>query len=355
MGEIRIALAGVGNSSCALIQGLHYYRNVKDNKEFIPGLMHNVVGGYKISDIVPVLAFDVDERKVGKDLAEAIFSEPNNAWKFTDVPKVGLKVQMGPVMDGVPDFLKKLVKVSNAKPIEDISKLLKQEKVDALIINLPTASASASRFYANEAIKVGCGLVNGIPELIVNDKEFAEKAKENKAPLVGDDYKSQIGGTIAHRALVSLFLLRGIKITKSNQLNYGGHPDFFNLTHRGESKHASKLRGVTSILPYESDTSVNVSYLSNMLGTKICRIEMWGNNFGDTPVKMEAKLNVQDSANSAGVLVDALRCIKIAKDRGIGGVLTSASACFMKSAPEQFPDEIAMNMLNEFIEGKRER
>ena len=355
MEKIRLALAGVGNSSSALVQGLHFYRKVDDPNTFVPGVMHPILGGYKISDIVPVLAFDVDERKVGKDLSEAIFAPPNNAWKFTDVPKVGIEVQMGPVADGVPDHMLNMVKISNKKPVGDIAGLLKKEKVDVLIINLPTGSAIASRLYAEACIQAGCGMINAIPELIVNDKDFAERAKKLGSPLIGDDYKSQVGGSIAHRALAQLFLMRGVKITKSNQLNYGGHPDFWNLTHRGESKHASKQRSVTSIIPYDVDFSVNVSYLANMRGTKICRIEQWGENFGNTPIKIEAKLTVEDSANGAGICVDMIRCLKLAKDRGVGGVLISASACFMKSAPEQFPDEIAMRMLEEFIAGKRER
>ena len=355
MSEIRVAMVGVGNSCSSVVQGKYFYKDVKESDELVPGLMHPIMGGYKASDITVVLAFDVDKRKVGQDLSEAIFAPPNNMVKFAEVPKLGVKVLMGPVMDGVTEHQKQLIKLSDAKPVEDVASLLEKEKVDVMVNNLPTGSAKAARFYAEEALKAGCGLINGMPELIVNDEDFARRAEQQGSPLVGDDYKSQVGGTSLHRALISLFLQRGIKITRGSQLNYGGHPDFFNLCDRGESKHLSKLRGVESIMPYKADFSVNVSYLANQGPTKICRIEMWGENFGRTPVYLEAKLSVLDSPNSAGVLSDAIRCCKIAKDRGTGGVLISASACFMKSAPKQFPDEEATRMLDEFIEGKRER
>jgi len=355
MPEIRIALAGVGNCTSSLIQGIYYYKNVKKSDNFVPGLMHPVIGGYGVSDIRPVVAFDIDIRKVGKDLSEAIWAGSNCTVKFCDVPQIGAKVQMGPVKDGAPDFLRKYVKTSNVQPVEDVAKVLKEEKVDVLINNLPTGSSEAAWFYAEKAIEAGCGFVNGIPELIVNNEDFARRAQEAGSSLVGDDYKSQLGGTIQHRALINLFLQRGIKIVKSSQLNYGGNTDFWNLIHRGEAKHKSKLRGIESVMPYEAEFSVNVSHLSLLNDTKVCRIEMWGENFGGTPIKLETKLEVIDSPNSAGVMVDAIRCCKLAKDRKIGGVLTSVCAYLMKSAPRQFPDEEARRMLDEFIEGKRER
>lgn len=361
MPEIRIAIAGVGNCTSSLVQGRYYYKNVKESDRFIPGLMHPVMGGYKVADIVPVVAFDVDARKVGKDLSEAIWAEPNCTDKFSEVPELGVKVLMGPVLDGVTEHLKKYVKISSEKPINDaneVAEILREERVDVLVNNLPTASEKASWFYAEAALKAGAGIVNGIPVLIANNKEFAERAEENKVPIVGDDYKSQLGGTILDRDLLNLFLQRGIKVVKSYQLNYGGNTDFWNLTdwERGKTKHASKKRGVDAVMPYEAPFSVNVSQLEVLNDDKICRIEIWGENFGGTPIKLEAKLHLVDSPNSAGVMVDGIRCCKLAKDRGIGGVLTSASAYLMKSAPEQFrTDKEAREALDEFIEGKRER
>jgi myo-inositol-1-phosphate synthase len=359
--EIRVAIAGVGNCTSSLVQGRYYYKDIKESDKFVPGLMHPVIGGYKVADIVPVVAFDVDVRKVGKDLSQAIWAEPNCTEKFSEVPHLGVKVLMGPILDGVSQHLKKYVTISSEKPIENVDKLaeiLRKERVDVLVNNLPTASEKASWFYAEAALKAGAGIVNGIPVLIANNKEFAEKAEANKAPIVGDDYKSQLGGTILDRDLLNLCIQRGIKIVKSYQLNYGGNTDFWNLTdwERGKTKHASKKRGVDAVMSYEAPFSVNVSQLEVLNDDKICRIEVWGENFGGTPIKLEAKLHVVDSPNSAGVMVDGIRCCKLAKDRGIGGVLTSASAYLMKSAPEQFPtDKEAREALDEFIEGKRER
>ena len=367
MPEIRIAIAGVGNCTSSLVQGGFYYEKLKIENEklkkgkVIPGLMHPVLGGYKVSDIVPAVAFDVDARKVGKDLSEAIWAAPNCTQKFSDVPRFGVEVLMGPVLDGVTEHLKRYVEVSSEKEIDDIDKaaqILKDNKVDVLVINLPTASEKAAWFYSEAALKAGAGIVNGIPVLIANNSEFAQKAEENKVPVVGDDYKSQLGGTILDRDLLNLCMQRGIKITKSYQLNYGGNTDFWNLTdwQRGKTKHASKKRGVDAVMKYEAPFSVNVSQLEVLNDDKICRIEIWGENFGGTPVKLEAKLHVVDSPNSAGVIVDGIRCCKLALDRGIGGVLESVSSYLMKSAPVQYPsDEEARKVMDEFITGKRER
>ncbi len=362
MAEIRIALIGVGNCTSSLVQGSFYYQNFKIKEgEIIPGLMHPALGGYKVSDIVPVVAFDVDARKVGKDLSEAIWAAPNCTEKFSEVPNLGVKVLMGPVLDGVTEHLKKYVEVSSEKEIDDVDKtaqILKEAKVDVLVINLPTASEEASWFYAEAALKAGAGIVNGIPVLIANNKEFAKKAEENKVPIVGDDYKSQLGGTILDRDLLNLCIQRGIKIVKSYQLNYTGNTDCWNLIEweRGKTKHASKKRGVDAVMKYEAPFDVNVSHLKVLNDDKICRIEIWGQNFGGTPIKLEAKLHVVDSPNSAGVMVDAIRCCKLALDRGIGGVLESASSYLMKSGPTQYPsDEEARKAMDEFIERKRER
>ncbi|MFH2068459.1 MAG: inositol-3-phosphate synthase [Candidatus Omnitrophota bacterium] len=362
MPEIRVAVIGVGNCTNSLVQGRYYYRDFKVKKsEVIPGLMHPDLGGYKVGDIIPVVAFDVDERKVGKDLSEAIWEAPNCTAKFADVPRQGVKVLMGPVLDGVTEHLKKYVKVSKEKEINDanrVAEILKEARVDVLINNLPTASEEASWFYAEAALAAGCGIVNGIPVLIANNPDFAKRAEKNKVPIVGDDYKSQLGGTILDRDLLSLFQQRGIKITKSYQLNYGGNTDFWNLTdwQRGKTKHASKKRGVDAVMTYPAPFSVNVSQLDVLDDDKICRIEIWGENFGGTPISMEAKLRVVDSPNSAGVMVDGIRCCKLAKDRGIGGVLESASSYLMKSGPVQYPDdESARLAMDEFIAGKRKK
>ncbi len=367
MPEIRVAIAGVGNCTSSLVQGRFYYEKLKtkngklEEGEVISGLMHPVLGGYKVSDIVPVVAFDIDARKVGKDLSEAIWAPPNCTMKFCDVPHLGVKVLMGPVLDGVTEHLKKYVEISSEEEINDVdevAKILEEAKVDVIVINLPTASEKAAWFYAKAALKAGCGIVNGIPVLIANDKEFRKRAEKNKVPIVGDDYKSQLGGTILDRDLLNLCQQRGIKIKKSYQLNYGGNTDFWNLTDysRGKSKHASKKRGVDAVMKYDAPFSVNVSQLEVLEDDKICRIEIWGENFGGTPIKLEAKLHVVDSPNSAGVMVDAIRCCKLAKDRGIGGVLESASSYLMKSGPVQYPsEEEARKAIDEFIEGKRAR
>jgi myo-inositol-1-phosphate synthase len=362
MKGIKIAVIGVGNCTSSLVQGRYYYRDLKVKEgEVIPGLMHPEIGGYRVSDIEPVVAFDIDARKVGKDLSEAIWGKPNCTQKFSDVPNLGVKVLMGPVMDGVSEHLKRYVEVSSEKEIdnvETVAGILKENKVDVIVNNLPTAAEEASWFYAQAALKAGCGIVNGIPVLIANNAEFAKKAEKSGVPIVGDDYKSQLGGTILDRVLLGLCLQRGIKITRSYQLNYGGNTDFWNLTdwNRGKTKHASKKKGVDAVMTYDAPFSVNVSQLEVLNDDKICRIEIWGENFGGTPISLEAKLRVVDSPNSAGVMVDGIRSCKLALDRGIGGVLQSVSSYLMKSAPVQYPnDEEARKVMDDFIMGKRER
>lgn len=363
MSEIRIAVIGVGNCTSSLVQGPYYYKNLKVKEgEIVPGLMHPELGGYKVSDIVPVVAFDVDARKVGKDLSEAIWAEPNCTEKFSDVPHLGVEVLMGPVMDGVTEHLKsKYVKVSTAKEINDVDKvaeIFKAAKVDVVIINLPTASEKASWFYVEAALKAGAGIVNGIPVLIANDADFAKRAKQAGIPIVGDDYKSQLGGTILDRDLLRLCIQRGIKIKKSYQLNYGGNTDFWNLTdwNRGVTKHVSKKKGVDAVMTYDAPFAVNVSHLGVLNDDKICRIEIWGENFGGTPIKIEAKMHLVDSCNSGGVLVDSIRCCKLALDRGTGGVLESVCSYLCKSAPVQYPSEDEARVaMDEFIAGKRDK
>jgi len=361
--QVRIALIGIGNCTSSLVQGKYYYEKLETpGDEIIPGIMHFEIGGYKITDIVPVAAFDVDKNKVGKDLGEAIWQKPNCTMKFADVPaQIGVKVLMGPVLDGVTSHLERYVEISDAPPIDsidDVAEILKDNKVDVIVINLPTASEKAAKFYCEAAIKAGCGIVNGIPVLLANDPAFVKQLEEARVPIAGDDYKSQLGGTILDRCLLALCQQRGIKIKESYQLNYGGNTDFWNLTDwsRGQTKHVSKKKGIDAVMQYEAPFSVNVSHLEVLNDDKICRIEILGENFGGTPITVEAKMRLVDSPNSAGVMVDMIRCCKLALDRGIGGVLESASSYLCKSAPVQYAsDEEARKKMDEFIAGTIEK
>jgi len=353
--KIRLAIAGVGNCASSLVQGLFYYKDAKEDVGFIPGLMHLAMGGYRVDDIEPVAAFDVDDRKVGKDLGEAIFAPPNNTEKFANVPKLGIEVMMGPVLDGAPSHLQEFVKVADKKAVE-IADILKSAKADILVNLIPTGSAKATRCYADACVKEAkVGFVNGIPELIACDSEYQRIAEKNRVPLVGDDVKSQVGATILHRTLVDLFQSRGVKVKKSYQLNYGGNTDFVNLVNRGKTKEMTKLSAIKSLLPYEAELSAGFGFLPILKDTKIAVILLEGEKFGGMPIRIKAELEVIDSPNSAGVLIDAIRCAKIGMERRVGGALTSASAYFMKHPPKQFPDEIAKAMVEEFIAGKRER
>jgi myo-inositol-1-phosphate synthase len=317
--------------------------------------MHPVMGGYSVSDIEPVAAFDVDAHKVGKDLGKAIFEHPNCTVKFSEVPELGVEVMMSPVLDGVPPHLQDFIKVSDKKAV-DVPDVLKSSKADILVNFIPTGSKNATRYYADACIKEAkVGFVNGIPELIACDPEYQKVAEQNRVPLVGDDVKSQVGATILHRSLVSLFLDRGVKVKRSYQLNYGGNTDFANLVKRGETKEMTKLSAVKSMLPYDADISAGFGFIPILKDTKIAVILLEGEKFGGVPIRVKAELEVIDSPNSAGVVIDAIRCAKIAIDRAIGGALISPSAYFMKHPPKQFPDEVAKKMVEEFIAGKRER
>lgn len=347
--QIRVAIAGVGNCASNFIQGLFYYRESGSTQG--SGLMHPEMCGYRVSDIVPVAAFDIDARKVGKDLSEAVFAGPNCTPRICDVPKLGVPVCMGPVMDGYTEHLGKYVKLAQEEPV-DVAEALKRAKADVLVIMLPTGSEQAARHYARAAFDAGAGIVNGIPVLLSSDPEYVEMAKKARAPMVGDDFKSQIGGTVLHRALLETLVNRGINIRKTYQINYGGNTDFYNLVDRGSSKHASKMRGARGPLQLDStDFSVNVSHIELLGDTKICRIEAEGENFGGAPVHLEAKLTVVDSANSSGILVDAVRACKIGLDRGIGGPIESFSSYLMKSPPVQKSDAEARRLIDEFLAG----
>jgi myo-inositol-1-phosphate synthase len=354
--EIRVAVAGVGNCTSSLVQGLYYYRDLKDDEE-VPGLMHPRLGGYAIRDIVPVAAFDIDARKVGKDLSEAIFAAPNCTLKFSDVPHVGVEVIGTPVLDGLPEHLKRFFESGEYAPAqeEDVVDILRRSKADVLVNFLPTGSAEGARFFARACIKAGVGFVNGIPELIVSDPEFQQAAERAGSQLVGDDVKSQVGATILHRTLLQLFRDRGLKIKRTYQLNYGGNSDFINLVKRGESKEVTKTSALHAVVPYEIEASTGFGFLPILGDTKMAIVMVEGEKFGGAPIRVEAKLEVIDSPNSAGVIIDAIRCCKVARDRGVAGVLESASAYFMKHPPRQFPDEQARRMLEEFIAGTRER
>ncbi|MEM1689524.1 MAG: inositol-3-phosphate synthase [Candidatus Hadarchaeales archaeon] len=357
MSKIKVAIAGVGNCASSLVQGVEYYKNAKED-EFVPGLMHVNFGGYHIRDIKFVAAFDVDANKVGKDLSEAIFTPPNCTVKFCDVPKLGVEVMRGPVLDGLGKYLTPVIPVDKRQKPVNVAKVLEETDADILINYLPVGSYEGSRFYANEALKAGCGFINCIPEFIVSDKNWAKKFEQEKIPCVGDDIKSQVGATILHRTLTKLLVDRGVKVEESYQLNIGGNTDFLNMLEeeRLSSKRISKTEAVSSQLPYEVPLRIGPSdYVPFLKDRKICYIYIKGRKFGDVPLYIDVKLSVEDSPNSAGVVIDAIRAVKLALDRKIGGPLISVSAYFFKHPPVQMSDEEARKAVEEFIAGKRER
>lgn len=353
MGKIKLAIAGVGNCASSLIQGIEYYKKADTEKV---GILFEDIGGYKVIDIKVVAAFDINREKVGKDVSESIFASPNNTEKLSNVPKLGVKVQMGPVMDGIPEHLREFVNVADdVKPV-DVADALKETEADVLLNLTPTGSAKAARHYARQAIEVAkIAFINGMPELIVSDDEFEELAVKNDVPLIGDDFKSQLGATILNRAILELFVRRGVKIDKVYQLNYAGNTDFVNLVFRGKSKHITKKAALASLIPYETDISTGFAYVANQKDRKIARIEVKGRKWGGAPVRVSTELSVNDSADAAGVIVDMIRCAKVGLDRRIAGRLISASAYYAKHPPIQHEDEEALEMLKEFMAGKRER
>ena len=360
MSEIRVAIAGVGNCASSLIQGVYYYR---DAREKPPGLMHLDFGGYKIGDIKFVAAFDVDERKIGLDLSEAIFSKPNLVKKFADVPKLGVEVLKGPVLDGVAPHMRDKIygegfEINDSRKPVDVVEVLKESKADMLINFTPVGSAKASRFYAEACLKAGVAFINGIPEFIVSDPEWGKRFKDTGIPAAGDDIKSQIGATILHRTLAKLLMDRGIAVDETYQLNIGGNMDFLNMIEesRLKTKRISKTEAVTSILGSDIPTRIGPSDYVGFLGDrKICYIWIKGRNFGNFPVYIDVKLSVADSPNSAGTMVDVIRAVKLALDRNIAGPLISISAYAFKHPPVQYPDFEARQMVEEFIKGVRER
>ena len=358
-GEIRVAIVGVGNCANSLIQGITYYKDATNETE-IPGLMHPVLGGYHIKNINFVLALDVDAKKVGLDLSEAIWASENNTIKFATVAKTGVTVKRGTTLDGLGRYYKETITESTAAP-EDVVAELKSNKVDVVICYLPVGSEEAAKFYAQCAIDAGCAFVNALPVFIASDPVWADKFTKAGLPIVGDDIKSQVGATITHRIMAKLFQDRGVHLDRTYQLNVGGNMDFKNMLERDrlESKKISKTQSVTSQLDYDLGAkNVHIGpsdYIPWLDDRKWAYVRLEGRAFGDVPLNLEYKLEVWDSPNSAGVIIDALRCAKIALDRKIGGPLLSPSSYFMKSPPVQYTDEQAYQKVEQFIDGSIDR
>ncbi len=353
MGNINVAIIGVGNCASSLIQGVYYYKKAKET-EFVPGLMHVNLGGYHVSDINFVAAIDIDKNKVGKELSQAIFTSPNNTFKFCEVPTIGVKVQRGMTHDGLGKYLSQIIQKAPV-PTADIVKILKETKTDVVINYLPVGSEEATKWYIEQVLAAGCGFINCIPVFIAREKYWQERFIEKGLPIVGDDIKSQVGATIVHRILTRLFRDRGVLLERTYQLNFGGNTDFYNMLERErlESKKISKTTSVTSQMDYKFDSdNIHVGpsdYVPWLTDRKFCHIRMEGRAFGDVPLNLELKLEVWDSPNSAGVVIDAIRCCKLALDRGLKGTLTAPSAYFMKSPPVQYTDDEARRMVEEFI------
>ncbi len=353
MGKIRVAIIGTGNCASSLVQGVHYYKNADPN-EFIPGLMHTVLGGYHVGDIEFSAAFDIDAEKVGKDLSEAIFSGQNNTYKFADVPFLNVPVHRGMTHDGLGKYLKQKIKKAEG-PTANITQILKETKTDVVINFLPVGSEMATKWYVEQILDAGCAFVNGIPVFIAREEYWQNRFRERGLPVIGDDVKSQVGATIVHRVLTRLFQDRGVRIERTSQLNVGGNMDFFNMLERErlESKKISKTNAVVSQLDYEMEPD-NIyigpsDYVPWLTDRKWAHIRIEGRTFGDVPLNMELKLEVWDSPNSAGVMIDALRCAKLALDNNLSGPLLAPSSYFMKSPPVQYTDSEAHDKVEEFI------
>ena len=354
--KVRVAIIGAGNCASSLVQGLYYYKNADDDTQ-VPGLMHVNLGGYHISDIEVVAAFDVVEGKVGKDLSEALFAYPNNTYKFCDIPFMNVPVHRGMTHDGLGKYLSQIVTKAPG-PTDDVVGILKETQADMLINYLPVGSEMATKWYMEQALRAGVGVINCIPVFIASSPYWSVRFREAGLPIIGDDIKSQVGATITHRVLTSLFVDRGVRLDHTYQLNFGGNTDFMNMLERDrlESKKISKTGAVTSMLPYkldEEDVHVGPSdYVPWLKDRKYCHIVMEGTTFGDVPLKAEVKLEVWDAPNSAGVVIDAIRCLKLAKDRGMGGPILAPSSYFMKTPPKQYKDEHARELTEAFIRGE---
>lgn len=357
--SVRVGIVGIGNCASSLIQGVEYYKDAPKGQD-VPGLMHVQFGDYHVSDVEFVAGFDVDAAKVGRDLSEAITASENNTITFAEVAATGVTVQRGPTLDGLGSYYRETIEESSAEPV-DVVQVLKNAEVDVLVCYLPVGSEEATRFYAQAAIDAGAAFVNALPVFIAGTEEWAQKFTDAGLPIVGDDIKSQVGATITHRELAHLFEARGVHLDRTYQLNVGGNMDFKNMLERDrlESKKTSKTQAVTSntsapLTP--RDVHIGPSdYIQWLDDRKWAFIRMEGRNFGDAPVSIELKLEVWDSPNSAGVIIDAVRAAKIGLDRGIAGPLTSASSYFMKSPPEQFNDDLAREKVESFIRGETDR
>ena len=361
MGSINVAIIGAGNCASSLVQGVSKYKDARNN-DSIPGLMHPVLGEYGIGDINFVAAFDVDVNKVGLDLSEAIFAKPNNTVKFQEVSHIDVTVQRGMTHDGIGKYMSGTVMKAEGSTV-DIVNILKEREVDVVINYLPVGSEHATKWYVEQVLAAGCGFINCIPVFIASGEGnyWQQRFKDAGVPIIGDDIKSQVGATITHRVLTRLFMDRGVKLENSYQLNFGGNSDFMNMLERERltSKKISKTNSVTSQLEHELDRdNIHVGpsdYVPWLSDRKWAYIRLEGKAFGDVPLNMELKLEVWDSPNSAGVVIDAIRCCKIAKDRGLSGPITGPSAYFMKSPPEQFTDDEAREMVEDFIIGQGHR
>jgi myo-inositol-1-phosphate synthase len=352
--KVRVAIIGVGNCASSFVQGVQYYKDA-DPKEQVPGLMHVDLGGYHVRDIEFTAAFDIDSEKVGKDLSEAIWSGQNNTIKFADVPNLGVKVHRGMTHDGLGKYLKERITKAPGET-DDIVGILKETKTDVVVSYLPVGSEQATKWYVEQILEAGCGFVNCIPVFIAGEHYWANRFEKAGLPIIGDDIKSQVGATITHRALARLFHDRGVLLKRTSQLNVGGNMDFFNMLERErlESKKISKTQAVTSIMGHElpaDDVHVGPSdYVPWLTDRKWAHIRLEGEAFGDVPLIAELKLEVWDSPNSAGIVTDAVRCCKLALNHGLGGPIEGASAYLMKSPPEQHPDDVAREMVEDFIE-----
>jgi len=354
--KIRVAIVGVGNCASSLVQGRYYYADAAET-DLVPGLMHVNLGGYHVRDIEFVAAFDVDRTKVGKDLSEAIFAGQNNTYKFAEVPHIGVSVERGMTHDGLGKYLSEVIEKAPG-PTADIVGILREREVDVMVSYLPVGSEQATKWYVEQALQAGVAFVNAIPVFIGREPYWQRRFAEAGLPIIGDDIKSQVGATIAHRVLTRLFMDRGVRIDRTYQLNFGGNTDFLNMLERErlESKKISKTNAVTSMIDYEiGDENVHVGpsdYVPWLKDRKWCHIRMEGTTYGDVPLNLELKLEVWDSPNSAGVITDAIRCAKLGLDRGLAGTLVAASSYFMKSPPLQIHDDIAHNRLEAFIRGE---
>ncbi len=354
--KVRVAIIGVGNCASSLVQGVQYYKDTPDDAT-VPGLMHVNLGGYHVRDIEFTLGIDINATKVGKDLCEAIFAAPNNTYKFSEIPTLNVPVVRGMTHDGLGKYLTDVI-VKAPGPTADIVQLLRETKTDVVVSYLPVGSEMATKWYVEQILEAGCAFVNCIPVFIASQEYWAKRFREAKLPLLGDDIKSQVGATILHRALTSLFVDRGVRIDRTYQLNFGGNTDFLNMLERErlESKKISKTGAVTSMIPYDlGANNVHVGpsdYVPWLSDRKWCYIRMEGTTFGDVPLNVETKLEVWDSPNSAGVVIDAVRCAKIALDRGLSGPIVGPSSYFFKTPPKQFRDNICRDMVEAFIKGE---